>query len=174
MILTLLIASASAVANLPACPPNQLFLAFDGEGGTFTGMQQSGALLVIRNMGPGACTVSALPVLTFKDAKGQPLPVMRRSPARMHPGPVVAPIGFAAGAEVTAPLRWVSAPAFEHSRCLTSASVSIAVGGGALDTDMSASFCAPQAERATFDQPPLRRDPVLLITGSTASKARRN
>ncbi len=152
MILTLLIASASAAANLPACPPNQLSLAFDGEGGTFTGMQQSGALLVIRNMGPGACTVSALPVLTFKDAKGQPLPVVRNSPAHMHPGPVVV----------------------EHSRCLTSASVSLSLGEETLETDMSASFRAPQTERATFDQPPLRRDPVLPIAGSTASKARRN
>lgn len=84
--MTLLLASASAAANLPACPPNQLSLAFDGEGGTFTGMQQSGALLVIRNMGPGACTVSALPVLTFKDAKGQPLPLNQR-PVRQRQVP---------------------------------------------------------------------------------------
>lgn len=174
MLLPLLLASTDVAANLPVCPSSQLSIGFDWEDGTFNGMQQSGALLVIRNMGPGDCTVPALPLLTFKGAKGRPLPVVRKSPAHMHPGPVVAPIGIAAGAEVTATLRWVSAPAFEHSRCLTSASVSIAFGDATLDTDMTQSFCMPQGEQAKFDQPPLRRDPVLSLAGSTAGKAGQN
>jgi len=168
MILTLLLASAGAAARLPVCAPNQLSLGFDAEGGAFNGMQQSGALLVIRNMGPGASTVPALPTLTFKDATGRPLPVIRKPPAHMHPGPVVAPVGIADGAEVTATLRWVSGPAFGQSRCLTSASASISLGGETLGTDTSASFCAPQAGQATFDQPPLRRDPELHPPGPTA------
>ncbi len=171
MILMMLLASAGATASLPVCAPNQLSLGFDAEGGTFSGMQQSGALLVIRNMGPGACTVPALPTLIFKDAKGRPLPVIRKAPAYMHPGQAVAPAGIADGAEVTATLRWVSGPAFDHSRCFTSASASISLGGETLGTDISASFCAPQGGRATFDQPPLRPDPPLHPPGPAAPKA---
>ncbi len=169
MILTLLLVSAGAAASLPACAPNQLSLAFDAEGGNFNGMQQSGALLVIRNMGPGACAVPALPTLTFKDARGRLLPVIRKAPAHMHPGPVVEPVGIADGAEVTSTLRWVSGPAFDQSRCFTSASASISLDGETLGTEMSASFCGPRAGQATFDQPPLRRDPEFHSHDATPS-----
>ena len=166
MILAILLSAAAAGESLPPCPAAQLSLSFDDEGGTFSGMQQSGTLMVIRNLGPGDCTVPSLPTLTLFDAKGKPLAVGRKAPPHMHPGPVMAPAGVADGAEVTATLRWVSGPAFEHSRCVDATSARISIGSDVLSGGVGATFCAPQGGAATFDQPRLRPDPVLGRRGT--------
>jgi hypothetical protein len=60
---------AALVAALPECK-GQLSIGLDREGGAFNGMSQSGALLVVRNVGPIACKTPGLPVLTFQDVAG--------------------------------------------------------------------------------------------------------
>lgn len=166
MILAILLLAAAAGGSLPPCPAAQLSLSFDDEDGTFSGMQQSGTLMVVRNLGPGDCTVPSLPTLTFFNAKGKPLAVVRKAPPHMHPGPVMAPAGVADGAEVTAILNWVSGPAFEHSRCIDTTSARISIGSDILSGEVGTTFCAPQDAVATFDQPPLRPDPVLGRRGT--------
>ncbi|WP_156679934.1 DUF4232 domain-containing protein [Sphingomonas profundi] len=156
-----IIAFAAALAALPACAADQLSLGFDAENGAFNGMSHGGALLVIRNVGTRPCRLAALPRLTFNDGAGKPLPIVRRAPPGMHPGPAVPPVGIAAGAEVTAPLRWVSGEVYDKSRCLTPASAAVAIGSGTTQTAFSARICGPAGSDATFDQPPLKPDPVL-------------
>ena len=95
MLLLAFAITAVTAPRLPACTANQLSLSFDGEGGAFNGMSQSGTLLVLRNVGPTACSVAGLPKLTFKNAAGKPLAITRKVPIGMHPGPVILPIGVA-------------------------------------------------------------------------------
>ncbi len=150
-----------ASASLPACAADQLSLGFDGESGAFNGVSHSGTLLVIRNIGPNACRIEALPRLSFNDARDRPLKIVRRAPAGMHPGPAMVPVGLAAGAEVTAPLRWVSGEVYDRSICLSPASATVAIAKRAIRTTFTARICGPAGGDITFDQPPLRPDPVL-------------
>ncbi len=147
---------------IPPCKAEQLSLGFDGENGAFDGMSHSGALLVVRNLGPQACRLPGLPTLSFKDAAGHALPIARQTPVGMHPGPVVLPVILAAGAEATAPLRWVSGEVYSPSRCYSAASASLQLstipGSGALSSPFQGRICGP-AKGASFEQPPLRLDP---------------
>lgn len=151
----LALATTPAVAALPPCAPSQLSLAFDGQGGAFNGMSHSGALLVIRNMGPKACRLPALPRLLFKDAKGRPLPIARQSAAGARA------VGVAAGAELTAPLRWVSGEVYDRSRCLTPAYAAVAVGSDWLQIEFTPRLCGRAGATIAFEQPALRPDPRL-------------
>ncbi|HEX7820827.1 MAG TPA: DUF4232 domain-containing protein [Sphingobium sp.] len=156
----------STASRLPPCSADQLSLAFDGEGGAFNGMSHGGTLLVIRNLGPKACRMPGLPRLSFRDADGKPLPIVRKAPRGMHPGPVVVPVGVAAGAELTAPLRWVSGEVYDRSQCLTVASVAVQVaagpvGTGTLQGGFAARICGEAGSEVEFDQPGLRADPRL-------------
>ena len=162
MILSLVVALAgSAPSRLPACRPDQVALGFDAEGGAFDGMSHGGTLLVVRNLGPAACTLPGLPTLVFKDAAGQPLPIARHVPLGMHPGPVIRPVGLAAGAEATAALRWVSGPAFDRSRCFEVKSVVATIGGATIGSEMPAHICGQAGVTATIEQPALKTDPTL-------------
>jgi hypothetical protein len=143
---------------LPPCKAEQLSLGFDGENGAFDGMSHSGALLVVRNLGPGACRLPGLPQLSFKDPAGQALPIARQAPVGMHPGPVVLPVTLVVGAEATAPLRWVSGEVYSPSRCFTPATASLAIGAANLTSPFQGRICGP-AKGASFEQPPLRLDP---------------
>jgi hypothetical protein len=148
---------------LPPCKAEQLSLGFDAEGGAFDGMSHSGALLVVRNLGPAACRLAGLPTLGFKDKAGQPLPIARQPPVGMHPGPVVLPVALAVGAEATAPLRWTSGEVYSPSRCYTPATATLALdpadpGSAVVSGPVQARICGP-ARGARFDQPPLRLDP---------------
>lgn len=153
--------SPAAVARLPACAAAQLSLAFDGEGGAFDGMSHSGALMVVRNLGPAACRIEGLPAVSFHDAAGRPLDIVRQVPAGMHPGPVVLPVGIAADAEATAPLRWVSGDVFGGGRCRRVASARVVIVGAPLGAALSATMCSPAGRPARFEQPVLRIDPAL-------------
>jgi hypothetical protein len=150
-----------ASTALPACAPADLSLATDEEGGAFNGMSHSGTLLVLRNIGPRACTVPGLPHVVLRDAAHQPLPIRRAAPPGMHPGPVVIPVAVASGAELTAPLRWVSGPVYPHSRCYDAATLSVAVGDTMLTISQPARICGAAGKGASFTQPVLARDPVL-------------
>ena len=159
MLLLAFAITAASPARLPACKTNQLSLAFDGEDGAFNGMSQSGTLFVLRNIGPSACSVPGLPKLTFKDAAGKPLPITRKAPVGMHPGPVILPVGIAPEAEVTAKLHWVSGAVYDHNTCLSPRFAAVTIGGETIQTAFAAHICGPGA--VTFDQPVLRPDPRL-------------
>lgn len=148
----------AATAALPAC--RQVSVGLDGEGGAFDGMSHGGARLVIRNTGPD-CRLAGLPRLVFQDARGRPLPVARRAPAGMHPGPVVLPVAVAAEAEATAPLRWVSGEVYDRSRCFSPARLVVTLAPGVTATYAGpiGHMCAPAGEAVALDQPPLRIDP---------------
>ena len=161
LLLMLAAAPTPSPAPLQTCAANELSLAFDGEGGAFDGMSQSGALLVLRNIGPHACATPGLPTVTFKDAKNKPLPITRKAPMGMRPGPVVRPVGVAAGAELTAALRWVAGPVYPQSRCYDVAYAAIEIAGTPIQTRLGAHICGAAGKGVTFGQPVLQRDPVL-------------
>lgn len=161
MPLPLLLALAAAPAALPACTAAQMSVATDAENGAFDGMSHSGTLLVLRNQGPAACRMPGLPTVTFKGADGKPLTIVRQVPRGMHPGPVVVPVGVAAGAELTAPLRWVSGAVYDHSRCLTARFVAVSIGTGSQQIPFTGTVCGEGAAPVTFEQPVLRTDPTL-------------
>jgi len=161
MILPLFALALAAPAPLPDCRANQLSLAFDGEGGAFDGMSHSGSLMVLRNVGPTACRVPGLPRLTLKGAKGEALPITRNAPVGMHPGPVIVPVGVAPGAELTAPLRWVSGAVYDRSRCYDVRAAAVTIGGETIQTPLRGRICGAGTAGATVDQPVLRPDPRL-------------
>lgn len=154
-------APVHGTAALPVCKVEQLSLGFDAQGGAFNGMSHSGALLVIRNMGPKSCRMDGLPRLTFRDAKGKPLAIARTVPRGMHPGPAIAPVGVAAGAELTAPLRWVSGEVYDKSICVEPAFAAVAIGGRSIQTAFTGRLCGQTGTSIGFEQPVLRPDPRL-------------
>jgi hypothetical protein len=136
--------------------PTQLTVVLDGRNGEFDGMSQSGALLVLRNTGHIACTLSPLPALTFEDARQQPLTMERRPPRGMHPGPVLLPVAVTPGQKVATRLRWVASDAFDAGNCVSPAFVSLTLKGGTLRVPFGHTLCAAAGSTAYFDQSPLR------------------
>jgi hypothetical protein len=61
-------------------------------------------------------------------------------------GPAALPIVVAAGGAVSADLTWVSSAVYDHSRCVDVATVSAAVGDGAVHTPLAAHMCGPNAD----------------------------
>ena len=134
------------------CKASQLSLGTDAENGNFNGMSHSGTLLVLRNISSTACRVPGTPELSFFDAK-HPLAAKAELPGGkfMHPGPVVVPVVVAAGAEVTATLRWVSGPVYSHSICLDPTRLSLTLGEGQLSTPIAAHLCGDRADGVSYD-----------------------
>lgn len=153
--------AAAAPAALPACTVDQLSLATDGENGAFNGMSHSGTLLVVRNLGSRTCTLPALPHLQFFGPGEVALPVVQQAPPGLHSAPVARPVPVAAGAELTAPLRWVSGPVYPQSRCLSPTELRVEIAGGVLRSPLSAHICGPTRATISFEQPALRPDPAL-------------
>ena len=146
------------------CPASWLSLALDPENGAFNGMSHSGTLLVLRNLGPRACTMPALPSLRFEDAHHHPVAVTRQAPVGMHPGPVMLPVAVPSGAELTADLRWVDGDVFgDSSGSGSSASPAyllVPIGGKMLRTAFQGQMFGPKGKPPEYTQTPLRRDPV--------------
>jgi hypothetical protein len=97
----------------------------------------------------------------------------------MHPGPVVIPVGLAAGAEATAVLHWVSSDTFDGHHCLSPVNVVVSAGGEPSTLAWSGQLCGPAGAVITYDQPVLRTDPVLspgtgAPTSSPGSRTRRH
>lgn len=158
--LSVLALSASVrAAILPGhaapCLPAQLAVTLDSRNGEFDGMSQSGALLVLRNAGHIACTMSPLPALTFEDARRQPLAVERRIPRGMHPGPVLMTVVVAPGKNVATRLHWVASDVFDAGNCVTPAFVSLSIKDGTLHVPFGYPLCAADGSTAYFDQSPL-------------------
>ena len=137
------------------CLSTQLTVRLDSRDGEFTGMSQSGTLLVLRNTGHIACTLEPLPALRFEDAKQQPLTVERRTPHGMHPGPVLRSVVVAPGQQVASRLRWVASDAFDAGNCVTPAFVSLEMKGGTLRIPFDHMMFAAAGDTAYFDQGPL-------------------
>lgn len=153
--------SATAATRAePACDPAQLSFAVDREDGQFDGTSHSGALLVLRNLGPNTCTVPALPEVGFKDADNKPLQVSVQRPVGMHPGPVLLPVAVPLGAELTSEARWVSSDAFGANNCVKPASVTLSIGGQRVYTaPLATQLCGPAGKHPAYSITPLRRDP---------------
>jgi len=106
--LALLALSALAAAPTPApapCRAESLALRTDAADGDFNGMSHGGTWLVVRNTGSTTCLLPGLPTVLFLDAKGQSLPIERKAPPGMHPGPVVIPVALKPGQEYTLSLN---------------------------------------------------------------------
>jgi hypothetical protein len=157
MLLSLMIAAGALAAPvaLPPCRPAHLRLSFDGRDGDFNGMSHAGTALTIRNVGPD-CTLPALPVVTFRDARGRTLPASRRAPVGMHPGPVMLPVRLGGGHSAVAEMRWVSGPVFAQNRSVRAASVSVRIGGATLRAPLKAVLYGEAGKAVAFDQTPLR------------------
>lgn len=161
-------AAPATIPALPVCTGTQISLGTDTENGAFNGMSHSGALLVLRNLGPLPCRLPGLPRLAFLDAAGHPLPIARIVPRFMHPGPVILPVGLAVGAEATAPLRWVSSPVYTRNRCMKVAALRAAWPGGSATHPVRFTICGPGGKPAGLTQPPLRTDPTLPASGPSS------
>jgi hypothetical protein len=161
----LLSPSFSVAANTqsalpPSCSTSEISLGLDGEGGDFDGMSHSGTLLVLRNLGPQACSVPAQPTLGFEDAQHHLLQVSLQKPAGMHPGPVILPVAIPVGAEVTSQMRWVSGDVYDGHNCVSPAIVTIALGTDILSVPFNGTLCGPAGPPPTYTMTPLQRDPV--------------
>lgn len=149
------------VSTPPDCTAGQLSLTFDGENGSFNGMSHTGTLLVLRNVGPAACRIAALPALTFRDGAHGVLATARNVPPGLRPGPVMTPVDVPAGAEATTELRWVSGDVYDGHHCLTFSSLDVRIGAETLSRPFSGTVCGPPNRPIGYDQEELRTDPVL-------------
>jgi hypothetical protein len=158
--LLLNLASSIAAALPPPCSVSQLSLGLDQEGGYFDGMSHSGTLLVLRDLGPQACSVSAQPTLAFEDAQHHPLHISLQTPAGMHPGPVILPVVIPVGAEVTSQMRWVSGDVYDGHNCVSPTYMTIPFGTASLSVPFHGTLCGPAGPPPTYTMTPLHRDPV--------------
>jgi hypothetical protein len=158
----------AGAGQVPACDPAQLSFAIDREGGQFDGMSHSGTLLVLRNLGPGTCSVPGRPVVAFLDANRKTLPVSLRTSPGMHPGPVILPVAVPPGAELTSEARWVSSDAYGANNCVSPRFIALSLGlqtqaGAAGDQRFSApletQLCGPAGQHPTYTVTLLRPDP---------------
>ncbi|CAG4915092.1 unnamed protein product, partial [Acidocella sp. C78] len=164
--LPLLVAGCARPAAVTACAGTRIVARADSEGGAFVGMSHSGTRLALRNRGPAPCTLPGLPTLVFLDAAHRRLPITRRPPFGMHPGPVVLPVRLAAGAVATTALRWVDGPVYTRNACMKVAALRIAWPGGAATIPLAATICGPEGKAAGISQPPLARAGDNRISGS--------
>ena len=144
------------------CTAGQLSPALDEENGNFDGMSHSGTLLVLRNLGPEACSMPARPTIGFEDVQHHPVAVTLEEPVGMHPGPVLLPVAVPAGAELTSEMRWVSGDVYDGGQCVSPAFLTVAMGTETLRVDFSGrQICGP-AGKVSYSMTPLRRDPVYM------------
>lgn len=159
--------SASAqtrVARVPACRAYQLSLNTDNENGAFNGMSHSGTLLVLRNLGPDACSVPARPDVVFEDAEHHALPISWRAPVGMHPGPVILPVVIPAGAEVTSRMRWVSSDAYGANNGISPAYIAVRIDGHTLSRKFTGQLFGPAGQQPEYSASLLERDPAYQPT----------
>jgi membrane-bound inhibitor of C-type lysozyme len=130
------------------CAPTQLALGLDAGDGRFDGMSHSGTMLVLRNTGTTACTISAQPSLTFTDADQQTLEITTQSPSDTHPAP--APITLAPGASVTSDIRWISGNVYDNGHCESPAHVSLAIGKQQISAAFAGRLCGADGKSSIY------------------------
>lgn len=149
------LATAPTAAPTP-CRSESLTVRTDAADGDFNGMSHGGTWLILRNTGSTTCLLPGLPTVIFLDAKGQSLPVERKAPPGMHPGPVVIPVALKPGREASTPLRWISGEVFKDSRCFEPARVRVRFGARTIvEGAMTGRVCADGDTPASVEQPPL-------------------
>ena len=143
-------------AILPAAPPCRaaaLRVGLDGKDGDFNGMSHSGTLVVFRNQGRRACTLPPLPRILMLDRRGRLLPIARAVTTDQGMG--AAPLTLRPGMAASTPLRWVSGPVFDHSRCYWAAGLAVKVPPRFVTIRITATICGEAGRTARFEQPPL-------------------
>lgn len=137
-------------------------LATDAENGSFNGMSHGGTLVMLRNLSPAACSLPQILKITLLDQGGRDLQVKATYPGGrgMHPGPVLLPLAIAAGAEVTATLRWVSGQVFDRSVCVTPARMSVEMGSTKLQAAIAGTMCGNGPDGIHMEQSRFALDPV--------------
>ncbi|WP_068089951.1 DUF4232 domain-containing protein [Novosphingobium rosa] len=141
--------------DLAPCRAGQLRLLPEDRDGDVNGMSHSGTGFALANRG-AACRLPALPQVVLRDARGRALPVARRAPVGMHPGPVMVPLRLEKGARAQGTLRWVSGPVYDGSRKLVAARLSVQIGKQWVSMPLKAVLYAPADQGASLDQPPLQ------------------
>lgn len=144
----------------PPCKAYQLSLNTDSENGAFNGMSHSGTLLVLRNLGPHACTIPARPVIAFQDASHHTLPATLQTPRGMHPGPVLVPVVIPAQAEVTSRMRWVSSDAYGANNKIAPAFIAVRIGNHILRHKFTGQLFGAAHKHPAYTATPLRPDPA--------------
>lgn len=144
----------------PPCKAYQLSLNTDSENGAFNGMSHSGTLLVLRNLGPNACTVPARPVVAFQDARRHTLPATLQTPRGMHPGPVLVPVVIPAQAEVTSRMRWVSSDAYDAHNKIAPAFIAVRIAAHTLRHKFTGQLFGPAHKHPSYTATPFRSDPT--------------
>ena len=163
---------AASGSALPDCIASQVAINFDNKGGIFSGMSQSGTLLVVRNISANACRVPALPMLHFEDAAHHLLSIVRQAPKGMHPGPVVLPVSIAPGAEATAELHWVSGDVYGGHICVSPTTAVVQVGADTYRQPFSNRFCSAVNAPATFTQTWLKADAAVTPSDGRPAAAK--
>jgi len=141
-----------AIASAP-CAAKMLALRIERRD-TFAGMQQDGAIAVIRNVGTTACALPALPSLAMLDVHSRAVASgVPRGRRFMHPGPVVFPIELDAGQIAASKLSWLIGNVFGQApaRSVTAAFLDLAIGGGSVTTPMTATVWGEAGIPITFN-----------------------
>lgn len=125
-------------------------------------MSHSGTLLVLRNLGPDACSVPARPVVVFEDAAHHTLPSGIQIPRGMHPGPVILPVVIPVGAEVTSRMRWVSGDAYGANNGISPAFITLRVDGQTLSRKFSGQLFGPARKHPEYSASFFTLDPPYL------------
>ncbi len=146
-------------ASPPPCKPYQLSFNTDNESGAFNGMSHSGTLLVLRNLGPNACTVAARPLVVFQDASHHTLPTTLQLPRGMHPGPVILPVVIPTGAELTSRMRWVSSDAYDAHNGIAPAYITLHIAGHTFTRKFSGQLFGAAGKHPSYTATLFRRDP---------------
>lgn len=144
---------------VPTCTASTLTLATDAADGDFNGMSHAGTWLVVANTSGKACILPGLPTVSMKDAQGGVLPVARKAPVGMHPGPVVVPVRLEAGARAHASLRWVSGEVYDNSRCVEPARVELRFGKQVLEATLQGRLCGEVGQVLSIEQSPWTKVP---------------
>lgn len=150
-----LLLAAATISPAPDCRARQLRLTVLPDKGDFNGMSHSGVALALRNVGSD-CMLQALPRVAFLDARGRPLPALRRAPPGMHPGRVMVPLRIAGGHRAEIELRWVSGDVFAPGRSVRARSVTVRLGAATLRAPLAATLYGEAGRPVTFDQSPAK------------------
>jgi hypothetical protein len=171
--------TSASPLDTPACRSGQITLTADAGNGRFDGMNHGGTQLVLRNASSSACKLLAFARVTLAGKSGAPLTIAivfktaysgpivsgRRLPAGMGHGPVALPIVVAPGAAVSADLTWVSGAVYDTSSCADVATVSAAVGDGAVHAPLAAHICGPDADHVSATLTRLEHYPRAPVSG---------
>lgn len=144
--------ASSAQVQPRTCASPQLAFNLDNGNGRFNGMSHSGTMLVLRNTGTLACSVSAQPLPALKDANKQPLDITALEAPDSHPASTR--ITLAPGAIATSDMRWVSSNVYDHGHCESPAMITLTIGKQTVASDFTGHLCGPGGEPPTYTLTP--------------------